>query len=91
MNNDPVDPALASRYPHRHWAISDKKSYSGTAILSKHKPLSVSTTLPGHPDPASVKGRIVTLEFENMYVVGTYVVNAGADLKGVQVHLHFGC
>lgn len=54
---------------------------AGTAILSKHKPLSVSTTLPGHPDPASVKGRIVTLEFDNLYVVGTYVVNAGTDLK----------
>ena len=38
-------------------------------------------TLPGHPDPGSVKGRIITLEFEDYYVVGTYVVNAGAGLK----------
>ncbi len=54
---------------------------AGTAILSKHKPLSVDKTLPGHPDPSSVKGRIVTLEFENYYVIGTYVVNAGQGLK----------
>ncbi|KAL6300139.1 Endonuclease/exonuclease/phosphatase [Sparassis latifolia] len=81
VNNDPVDPALTNRFPYRHWSIADKKSYSGTAILSKHKPLSVSTTLPGHPDPSLVKGRIVTLEFEHCYVIGTYVVNAGADLK----------
>ncbi|CAL1704599.1 unnamed protein product [Somion occarium] len=81
VNNDPVDPLLTSRYPHRYWSIADKKSYSGTAILAKHKPLSVDYTLPGHPDPKSVKGRIVTLEFENLYIIGTYVVNAGTGLK----------
>ena len=45
------------------------------------KPLSVDYTLRGHPDPEHVKGRIVTLEFESVYVVGTYVVNAGTNLK----------
>lgn len=45
------------------------------------KPLSVVYTLPGHPDAKIVKGRIVTLEFEHIYVVGTYVVNAGTGLK----------
>jgi hypothetical protein len=54
---------------------------AGTAILSKHKPLGIDKTLPGHPEPGTVKGRIVTLEFENYYVIGTYVVNAGQDLK----------
>ncbi|EPT06055.1 hypothetical protein FOMPIDRAFT_1154774 [Fomitopsis schrenkii] len=81
VNNAPVDPALSERFPHRYWSIADKKTYSGTAILSKIKPLSVSTTLPGHPDPISVKGRIVTLEFEKCWLVGTYVVNAGTGLK----------
>ncbi|KAK7020450.1 DNA-lyase [Favolaschia claudopus] len=81
VNNEPVDLALKARFPHWYWSISDKKTYSGTAILSKHKPLSVDMTLPGHPDPTHVKGRIVTLEFENSYVVGTYTVNAGANLK----------
>ncbi|OJT08188.1 Exodeoxyribonuclease [Trametes pubescens] len=81
VNNDPVDPALASRFAHRYWSISDKKTYSGTAILSKVDPLSVDYTLPGHPDPKSVKGRIVTLEFASCYLVGTYVVNAGTGLK----------
>ncbi|KAJ7219491.1 Endonuclease/exonuclease/phosphatase [Mycena pura] len=81
MNNEPVDPSLKERFPHSYWSISSKKTYSGTAILSKHKPLAVTTTLPGHPDPALVKGRIVTLEFETCFVVGTYTVNAGAQLK----------
>ncbi|KAJ7510069.1 Endonuclease/exonuclease/phosphatase [Mycena galericulata] len=84
VNNEPMDLALKARFPHSCWSISDKKTYSGTAILSKHKPLSVTTTLPGHPDPAHVKGRIVTLEFENSFIVGTYTVNAGADLKTLE-------
>lgn len=38
-------------------------------------------TLPGHPDPTSVKGRIVTLEFPTCYLIATYVPNAGTGLK----------
>ncbi|KAG6833690.1 hypothetical protein H0H87_002887 [Tephrocybe sp. NHM501043] len=66
VNNEPVDPALTN---------------PGTAILSKYKPLSVDMTLPGHPDPSLVKGRIITLEFDAYYIIGTYVVNAGQNLK----------
>lgn len=54
---------------------------AGTAILSKLAPLSTTDTIPGHPNPTSVKGRIVTLEFDKCYLVGTYVVNAGQGLK----------
>ncbi|KIJ69015.1 hypothetical protein HYDPIDRAFT_23880 [Hydnomerulius pinastri MD-312] len=81
VNDVPVDPALNIRFPYCTWSISDKKTYSGTAILTKHKPLSVDKTLPGHPDPNHVKGRIVTVEFGGCYVVGTYVTNAGQNLK----------
>ena len=62
---------------------------AGLAILSKHKALSVDMTLPGHPDPSSVKGRIVTLEFETCYLIGTYVVNAGMQLKVSQMNWKF--
>lgn len=48
-------------------------------------------TLPGHPDPKSVKGRIVTLEFESLYLVGTYVVNAGTGLKVSKLVFEFQC
>ncbi|KAF9246145.1 Endonuclease/exonuclease/phosphatase [Melanogaster broomeanus] len=81
VNDEPVDPVINARFPHRTWSISDKKTYGGTAVLSKHKPLSVTKTLPGHPDPSHVKGRIVTLEFEGCYVICTYVTNAGQNLK----------
>lgn len=93
VNNEPVDPALTSRFPYRYWSISEKKTYSGTAILSKIKPVSVIRELPGHPDPGSVKGRILTLEFSNYYLIGTYVVNAGQGLKTLEAkkewNVHF--
>ncbi|KAI0293523.1 hypothetical protein BC826DRAFT_969069 [Russula brevipes] len=52
-----------------------------TAILLKHKAVSVDKTLPGHPDPNSVEDRIITPEFDRYHVIGTYVVDAGQNLK----------
>jgi AP endonuclease 1 len=54
---------------------------AGTAILSKQKALNVTYTLPDHPDPDIVKGRLITLEFENLWLIATYVPNAGDKLK----------
>ncbi|KAI9570453.1 Endonuclease/exonuclease/phosphatase [Boletus coccyginus] len=93
VNNEPVDPVISARFPYRTWAISGKKTYGGTAVLSKIKPISVTKLLPGHPDPEQVKGRLVTLEFEGCYVVCTYVTNAGQNLKTLKEknvwHEHF--
>jgi len=88
---------ITKRYPFRYWAMAEKKGYcmstilrsfpaylqnaAGTAIFSKHKPLSVNKTLPGHPNATIWKGRIITLEYPTFYIVGTYAVNAGEGLK----------
>ena len=98
VNDEPIDPALSSRFPYRYWTISEKKTYcilSHYVISASHRecstgrnchsietqPLTVDKTLPGHPDSSSVKCRNVALEFENYYVIGTHVVNAGQGLK----------
>jgi len=51
------------------------------------------TELPGHPGPSSIKGRLITLEFPNCYLISTYVVNAGVELKTLNAknewNLHF--
>lgn len=56
-------------------------SLAGTAVFSKHKPISVTCDLPDITTPDVVKGRLVILEFESCFVVGTYVPNAGQKLK----------
>ncbi|KAF8343897.1 Endonuclease/exonuclease/phosphatase [Cantharellus anzutake] len=81
VNQPPADPSLVDRFPHRYWSVSEKKGQAGTAILSKYMPLSVTYNLPGYDNPSVVKGRIVTLEFNEFWLIGTYVPNAGAELK----------
>ncbi|ORY59440.1 Endonuclease/exonuclease/phosphatase [Leucosporidium creatinivorum] len=81
---DPQIKELDDRYEHRYWGTDPKKGYAGTAVLSKIKPVSVVFGLPGTKEPqANSAGRCVTLEFENSYVVGTYVPNAGAKLANL--------
>ena len=53
---------------------AEKKGYSGTAILSKQKPLSVSYGI-GIPEH-DTEGRMVTAEFDNFYVVNGYIPNS---------------
>ncbi|KAF9052903.1 Endonuclease/exonuclease/phosphatase [Panaeolus papilionaceus] len=81
VNEKPRKPALQKLYPYEYWSIAAKKGYAGTSILSKIPPLSVEESIPDYPDAEEVKGRIITLEYEKFYVVGTYVVNAGLNLK----------
>ena len=80
VNSDPEHAGIESVYRYRYWGIGEKKGYAGTAVLSKIRPENVTYGLPGFEDPSS-KGRMITLEFPNTVVIGTYAVNAGDGLK----------
>ncbi|KAJ1024078.1 hypothetical protein NDA16_002917 [Ustilago loliicola] len=80
VNDVPMHPGLTKIYKHQYWGIGKQKGYAGLAILSKIEPVKAVYGLPGLKDQ-DTKGRIVTLEFENSFVVGTYAVNAGDGLK----------
>jgi len=58
-----------------------KKGYSGVAMISKHKPISVKYDL--GIKKHDLEGRTITAEFENFYLVTCYVPNAGQDLSGL--------
>jgi len=62
-----------------YWNSAEKKGYSGTAIYSKHQPLSVSygIGLPEH----DTEGRVITLEMPDFYLVCVYVPNSQEGLK----------
>ncbi|KAG9010925.1 hypothetical protein FRB94_009405 [Tulasnella sp. JGI-2019a] len=89
INDVPMEPVLDSRYPHRYWNIAKQKGYAGTAAFSKHKPISVGYVLPDIKTPDIVKGRLVILEFESCWVVGTYVPNAGQKLKSMDAKVEW--
>lgn len=64
---------------HIHHNEAVKKGYSGVAILSKLKPLSVSVGM-GF-DEHDAEGRVITAEFDNFYLINVYVPNSSRDLK----------
>ena len=61
------------------WNYADKKGYSGTAIYTKHSPLSVRYGI--GIDEHDHEGRAVTLEMEDFFLVCVYVPNSQDGLK----------
>ena len=61
-----------------YWCYAEKKGYSGTAILTKHEPLSVSYGI-GVPELDN-EGRVITLEYQDFYLVTCYTPNAQREL-----------
>lgn len=61
-----------------YWNYADKKGYSGTAIYTKHTPLSVSYGI--GVDVHDHEGRVVTLEMEDLFLVNVYVPNSQNEL-----------
>ena len=59
---------------HDYWHSAQKKGYSGTAVFSKVKPLSVSYSM--GIDEHDHEGRIIRLEYDGFYLVNVYVPNS---------------
>ena len=62
-----------------YWNYADKKGYSGTAIYTRHNPLSVAYGI--GIDEHDHEGRVITLEMEEFYLVCVYVPNSQDGLK----------
>lgn len=62
-----------------YWNYADKKGYSGTAIYTRIKPLSVSNDI--SIDEHDHEGRVITMEFDDFYLVCVYVPNSQDELK----------
>ena len=62
----------------QYWNSAEKKGYSGTAIFTKHQPLSVQYGI-GIPEH-DTEGRAITLEYENFYLLCVYTPNAQREL-----------
>lgn len=78
--DDQVDIALDGlKDYHIYRNSAEKKGYSGVAILSKTKALNVTTDI-GVVEHDS-EGRVLTLEFDDFYLVNVYVPNSGSELK----------
>ena len=68
-----------------YWSYAEKKGYSGTAIFTKHTPLSATSGI-GIPEH-DTEGRVVTLEYEDFYLVCVYTPNAQDGLKRIDYRM----
>ena len=64
-----------------YWSYAEKKGYSGTAIFSRHTPLSVRYGV-GVED-LDHEGRLITLEFERFFLLTCYTPNAQDGLRRI--------
>ena len=62
-----------------YWNYAEKKGYSGTAIYTRHKPLSVTYGI--GIDEHDHEGRVITLEMEDFYLVTVYTPNSQDGLR----------
>ena len=63
---------------HAYWNYAEKKGYSGTAIFTKHEPISVSYGI--GIEEHDHEGRVITLEYDNYYMVTVYTPNSQNEL-----------
>ena len=68
-----------------YWNYAQKKGYSGTAIFTKQKPLSVNYGI--NIEEHDNEGRVITLEFEDFYFVTVYTPNSQHELKRLEYRM----
>ncbi len=66
---------IFEEYKHHFWNSAKRPGYSGTAIFTNKKPLSVSYGI--QKEEHDQEGRVITLEFEKYFLVNVYVPNSG--------------
>lgn len=72
---------------HAYWNYAEKKGYSGTAIFTKHEPLSVKLGI--GVEEHDHEGRLITLEYENFYMITVYVPNSQDDLRRLDYRMRW--
>lgn len=70
---------------YSYWNYAEKKGYSGTAVFSKEKPLSVKYGI--GIDEHDHEGRVITLEFDNFYMVTVYTPNSQRELTRLEYRM----
>lgn len=70
-----------------YWNYADKKGYSGTAIYTKHHPLNV--TMGMGIDEHDHEGRVITLEYDNFYLITVYTPNSQDELRRLDYRMQW--
>ena len=71
----------------QYWNYAEKKGYSGTAIFTKHHPLSVSLGI--GQEEHDREGRVITLEYDRFYLVTVYTPNSQNELARLSYRMEW--
>lgn len=72
---------------YTYWNYASKKGYSGTAVFSKKRAISVQTGFSN--DDVDIEGRVLTLEFTDFFLINVYSPNAQRDLARLPYRLQW--
>lgn len=70
---------------HQFWNYAVKKGYSGTAIFTKHEPMSVAYGM--GIDIHDQEGRVITLEYPEFFLVTVYTPNSKSELERLEYRM----
>lgn len=72
---------------YQFWNYAEKKGYSGTAVFTKEKPLSVQNGI--GVEEHDREGRVITLEYEDYYLVTCYTPNSQTELRRLSYRMEW--
>ena len=72
---------------YQYWNYAIKKGYSGTAIFTKHEPLSVAYGI--GMEEHDQEGRVITLEYSDFYLVTVYTPNSQNELARLEYRMQW--
>ncbi len=71
-----------------YWNYAEKKGYSGTAVYTRHQPLSVSYGM--GVEEHDHEGRVITLEYDSFYLVTCYTPNSQTEFEATGLPYDLG-
>jgi len=72
---------------HQYWNYAEKKGYSGTAIFTRIEPINVNYGI--NKEEHDKEGRVITLEYEDFYMVTVYTPNAQEKLARLDYRMEW--
>ena len=80
-----IEELFENRY--NYWNSAEKKGYSGTVVISKIKPLNIMYGI--GKEEHDKEGRVITLEFNNFYLVNCYTPNSKRELERLEYRMEW--
>jgi len=78
---------ILATYPHQSWSSAEQKGYSGTAVLSRLRPLAVRIGMGSREHDG--EGRVISLDFPDFWLVTVYTPNSGRGLARLDYRLEW--